>query len=258
MKTQTTLPQITKHIFAKKSDPDYTIGVCAPTKEQAHTRDHMSSPEEFTFSHTEKIDYLHAQIAFDTCTALGNDWQAVPISDEYKQSGFYLKRADGLTLFFSPPSYSHKNKYRVCYSRPRHEGKWLELYEKDVNGMSQNICDPSANLSETKTADQLAKDITRRILPEAEKVHALALERIANENSAKDAQQTSAFRIAVAVNKPLQSKYQGKAGEKETSGHIEGIGTWQAEAGGRVSFSLYSLPIDKAEKLAALLATFGK
>lgn len=258
MKTQTTLPQITKHFFSKKSDPDYTISVCAPTKEEAHTRDRMSSPEEFTFSYTEKINYLHAQIAFDTCTALGSNWKAVPISDEYKESGFYLKRADGLTLFFSPPSYSHRNKFHVSYSRPRHNGSWFELYEKDASGYLQKVSDPSANLSETKTADQLAKDISRRILPEAEKVHKLALERIAYENSAKDAQQASALRVSVAVNKPLQSKYQGKAGEKETSGHIDGIGTWQAEAGGRVSFSLYSLPIDKAEKLAALLASFGE
>jgi len=258
MKTQTTLPQITKHIFAKKTDPTYEIGVCAPTKEEAHTRDRMSSPEEVTYLRTEKIDYLHAQIAFDTASGLGNNWQAVPISDEYKESGFYLKRADGFTLFFSPPSYSHKGKFRVAYSRPRHEGKWFELYERDASGSLQKVSDPSANLSETKTADQLAKDIIRRILPEAEKVHTLALERIADENSAKDAQQTSALRVSVAVKKPLQSKYQGKAGEKETSGHIDSVGTWQAEAGGRVSFSLYSLPIEQAEKLAALLATFGK
>lgn len=95
-----------------------------------------------------------------------------------------IMRGDGLELTLSPIS----GKPQVHISQPFHTDAW-----KDTDG---GTCDPrqhtpgggrealpSINVAASKPIAVIAKDVWRRIMPEAEAMHAKALERVAEFNA---------------------------------------------------------------------------
>jgi hypothetical protein len=69
--------------------------------------------------------------------------------------------------------YGYDGKTHIFYCRkPDESGEVHTIWEKDAGG---RIADPSINVSNTKTATEVAKDIIRRLMPEAERVHGLVL-----------------------------------------------------------------------------------
>ena len=99
-----------------------------------------------------------------------------------------IMRGDGLELTLSPIS----GKPQIHISQPFHTDAW-----KDIDG---GTCDPrqytpgggreslpSINVAASKSIAVIARDVWRRIMPEAEAMHARALERVAgsNEHNAK-------------------------------------------------------------------------
>jgi hypothetical protein len=89
-----------------------------------------------------------------------------------------LQRADGMNLWFLT-RYNTPGKITVKYGNT--EKCYVTVYE------NHNKLDyPSVNVSADKDASKIAKDIVRRLLPDAEKVHKLVLEKVAAEKAHVD------------------------------------------------------------------------
>ena len=95
-----------------------------------------------------------------------------------------IMRGDGLELTLNPIS----GKPKIHISQPFHTDAW-----KDTDG---GTCDPrestpgggrealpSINVAASKSITVIARDVWRRIMPEAEAMHAKALERVAEFNA---------------------------------------------------------------------------
>ncbi len=126
------------------------------------------------------------KLALSICARFGlnslHHWVAKPAYSDRPDDAQSLIRADGLTLHLSGPSYSHKDKVEVRLNRPRNKkGEYVTLYAEKGGG---TISDPSICMGVTKTGDEMAKDIVRRLLPDAETVFALVKARIDIEDRA--------------------------------------------------------------------------
>lgn len=118
-------------------------------------------------------EWTNVATAKAVASHLAGDWTVRPMPHcTDPSSPFLLARADGLTLFFSLRSAWNKPDKGLCsYYRPSGpDNARVSVYE---NG--KQLPDPSIHFSVTKTPEQMAKDITRRLIPDAERVHALAL-----------------------------------------------------------------------------------
>jgi len=131
---------------------------------------------------TEPVTYTHAQRAADVAAALPGAWAIEAAHADDPASPFYLVRADGLRLFVRfTEGWGSKGKGSASYARLRGpKGERLHLYAPNGGG---EVMDPSINFALTKTAEQVAADIARRLLPEAHEVHALAVRAL---DSARD------------------------------------------------------------------------
>ncbi len=111
---------------------------------------------------------------------LPGSWQAIPNPHPDHQrddrSGT-LRRADGLTLDATANSYSNKGKITFRYLRPRDsKNQYVTVYAGTGADKRE---DPSMGCGETRTPEQVASAIESRLLPDAETLHPLVLERIA-------------------------------------------------------------------------------
>ncbi len=127
------------------------------------------------------INYL--ALANQVAAALPGSWKVAFQSPEYVGqiiSCGPLVRSDGLELYFRGGSYGQKGKLDISHVRPRSPNRaYVDLYEGN-----SRVASPEIGVSETKTGEQIAADIVRRLLPEAERVNALALAQIERENDA--------------------------------------------------------------------------
>lgn len=152
--------------------------------------------------------------------ALPGQWVARPVSEDYHDSNFYLIRADGLTLFLahSRGNWAPKGKLRVSHNRPRNGGQYVELYAGAPH--YGKIESPDMNVAETKSAAQIAADIVRRLLPEAETVERLTREKIAATNDYETRKRATLERVSYAAEEPIamrhgtnEPRFEGRAGE---------------------------------------------
>lgn len=203
--------------------------------------------EKWEYVRTNRLPYTHADISEAIAAALGEQWEAVPQSEEYPDCGWrFIRAGDGLTLCSSPPSYSHRNAWRFSVSAPRHKGAYVEAYDGDRSRMA---C-PGIGCADTKTPEQMAKDITRRLLPDAEKYWNAVVEQIRNMEEGENQQADSIRAVCAAMNKPAANDYQTK---QPSAGQSFDGGTFEVHHGGNVAFKLYSMEIGKAVKLAAAI-----
>lgn len=143
--------------------------------------------EAFEFVRTEEEPYKHSETAAAIAAHLGEDWSVEPLSDEYLDCNFYLQRADGLALFLEVPGHwSTKDKWAARACLPRHKGDYIE--PRNENG---KIAILEAKISASKTPEQIAKDITRRVLPNAEEVTKACLATIAKYTEAENKREAS-------------------------------------------------------------------
>ena len=111
---------------------------------------------------------------------LPGKWSSIPnpYPEHYRDDrNGQLRRDDGLTLDTTANGYSSKGKIVVRYCRPRDsKGQYVTVY---AGTTADTVPDPSIGCGETKTAEQVARDIEHRLLADAEALHPVVLERIA-------------------------------------------------------------------------------
>ncbi len=126
-------------------------------------------------TNTQSVNLL--SLAVSICAALPGVWTASKVSPEDGEDGAaQLVRADGLELWIPRMNggWAPKGRIAVRYSRPRDAKKqYLHLYESAPS--HGKIADPEITVSPSKTGEQIASDIIRRMLPECERIQALAL-----------------------------------------------------------------------------------
>lgn len=240
----TTIPVIHKHTFLDLDcEEERHIASFGPTMEAALK--HCSNPDRLRYVSSEEIPYKHSAMAVALAELLPGDWSVIPQSDEYVDCNWDLKRADGLKLYLSAPCYGHKEKWTIGLSTPRHEGRYVEAYEKN-----QRVSLQSIGIGVSKTVQQMASDIVRRFLSEAERVHLLYVATIERVKEAKNAQQSSMEAVCKALK--IEVPRPGQSGSERLTGWFNG-GTFEVFPGGNVSFSLSSVSPEKAAEIAFAL-----
>lgn len=129
-----------------------TLKVGADTIEGAIAK--CSSLDQWQHVSTEEVPYVHEPAMKAIAEALGPNWRAKPMSDEYPDCNVWLVRDDGLTLYStSPDRYGQKGRWSFGLVLP--------------NAYHYNRVD-SVNISASKTPSQIATGIRNRLLPQAE------------------------------------------------------------------------------------------
>lgn len=125
-----------------------------------------------------------------------------------------VERFDGLKLWFREGGYGNNGRISISFSRPCDaRGQYMTLW-----GMAgDKVSDPRITVSADKSPELIAKDIVRRLLPDAEKVFALALDRNRQEDNFHTGKIKTIFRIATACNTEPERHYQ----TKELTGEID-------------------------------------
>ena len=176
-----------------------------------------------------------SRLAFATSVAsfLGSSWSASPyfrgeiqhVTDPAK-----LTRSDGLTLVVG---HEFKGRVEVALFRPRNaSGSYPSLWDG-----CNRVGDPLVAVGITRTPEAVAKDLARRLIPDAERVHALALAAVAKSNEYAEACKR-AETARDAANKTLS-----------------GTQVYASAAGREVEFRAHVAP-EQAEAFARLVADF--
>lgn len=97
--------------------------------------------------------------------------------------------AGALSLFVRYSPYGHKNKWSISASVDRSNKVYLS--DKDKEELTLSI-----NVSEEKSAEQIAKDIEKRLMPSAKKYFELVSEKLASNDEYEKALQNNCKRIA--------------------------------------------------------------
>lgn len=229
--------------LCKKTDPSYEIVSHGKTLKAAIAN---CSGGSDTWRHvrTEKRSYTHAALMNDIAAALPGTWTAEPNSYEHADCNWHVVRDDGLKLYVSMPSWSHRGKLEISLSIPSRNGRYVDVYEGGTR-----LATPKIGVSEEKSVEQIVKDIIRRLLPDAEKHYKAILARIA-EYDASEAAQLDTYRQLCAVLR-VEPRQQ-TPGDPRTSAYF-GHGSFEVNAGGTASFKTHSVSPEKAIKIAEAL-----
>lgn len=178
-------------------------------------------------------------------------WVIKPFNVEDSNRG-ELTREDGLVLHFSINQYGLKGKMTISLSRPCYKGGWVEVWEEH-----NKIHDPSINVSDTKSPEQIARDIERRLLADCEKVFKLVNERIARDVAYENKKLNNLKAVAEVAGQEITYHYHNK--EPYDNIYLMGL---RGQRIGRVHVTSYyievkldSMPLEKAKKLIDFLRT---
>lgn len=168
------------------------------------------------------------------------------------QDKISLQRADGLNLWF-PTRYNTPDKITAKYGNT--ENSYVTVYE------NHNKLDyPSISVSASKPAEKIAKDIVRRLLPDAEKVHKLVLEKVAAENAFVGGKTKTINDLAFICNTAPNRCYNKDDLTGEVSPYQDikqfsncGYGDFKVNSESNVSLKLEYMSKDVALKVAAAL-----
>lgn len=152
-------------------------------------------PSKYTSSEvikTESATFIFAKQSQEIAAHLFGEWEIAPAWPDDPKSPFYLTRDDGLQLFLRlSDTYREKGKGSASYCRPKDSsGRYVTIYD---NG--KLVMEPVIGFAITKTPQEIAKDIIRRLIPDAERVHVLALRAVESAN-AYAAQEAKAKELA--------------------------------------------------------------
>lgn len=181
---------------------------------------------------------------------LGSDWT---VGSAYGHHTLE-KSSIGLVLNICD-SYDKKGMLSISHQIPRVDSKGnlnrtsasIILYKKVGTGRETF---PSILVSNKKSASQVFKDISRRMLEEAERVQILANEEMQRLKISSNKQETAIEKMKLALGvKDLRESLRPSNGS-----YSNGYCTATVSGGGNsVEFSICSLSIEKAEKLAKYL-----
>lgn len=184
----------------------------------------------------------------------GNDWAVTKDRNQNE----HLTREDGLELWLRIGGYGNEGKAAIHFSRPvGRDGRSPTLWPKTGGG---TIGNPSINVSLSKPANTVAKDIVRRMLAEAEVVFKLANESIAQTNNHLDGREKAILAIASVAGGEPERHYQSKelTGEVDpykcagaVSFREKGYGKISVSSADSISLELTSMNFETAEKVVA-------
>lgn len=98
---------------------------------------------------------------------------ARPVSLESPDGYFYITFPDGVQMFCSAGGYGNAGRIEFSGSWPsytRPEAGSCIVTPREIYENNQKLESPSIKVSESKTPEQIAKDITRRLLPDLQHV----------------------------------------------------------------------------------------
>lgn len=173
-----------KHYFehiGETPEETYEVSSVADTPETAATK-LSGSPSEWRYLRTEEKPYLYGEVAYAVAQLLPGKWIATVTFPEYHNSAMHLTReADGLQLWLHADNGNGQRKYRISLAARMSKGRVITPADHTGRCVSCAVVGVSAS----KTPEQIAKDITRRLLSEAEDVDKCALATIARQNDAR-------------------------------------------------------------------------
>jgi len=173
------------------------------------------------------------------------------------QDKISLQRADGMNLWFLT-RYNTPDKITVKYGNS--ENSYVTVYENH-----SKLDYPSINVSADKEASKIAKDIVRRLLPDAEKVHKLVLQTVAAEKAHVDGKTKTIYDLASFCNTIPNRRHSNQ----ELSGEVSpyegikqfsncGYGEFQVNSENSVTLKLESMSKNVAFKVAVALREIFK
>jgi len=124
-------------------------------------------------------------------------WTAKPNRQETEiKDDCCLVRSDGFSLWMRQGGYGNVGRIKIVYDRPRNrKGEWVEIWA--TAPATGKVEAPDITVAETREPEAIAKAIASRLLPEAEALHKLVLERIARDNDYET--RRIAFRDSLSV-----------------------------------------------------------
>jgi len=93
---------------------------------------------------------------------------ARPLDRDRPESSYYITLADGVQIFARIGGYGNEGRVSFSGSWPsykRPEGGSCVVIPRDIYENGQSLESPDITVADTKTAEQIAKDIERRLLP---------------------------------------------------------------------------------------------
>lgn len=183
------------------------------------------------------------------------NWKLNPVEEGGSRG--YLTREDGLTLYFSFDAYGNKGKIAISYSSgDLNKGAYVTVYDDKY----QRVSYPSINVSTAKTPDQVARDIQKRLMTDAVRVHGLVLKSIAEEKKFVDTREASTLRLAGMLGVLPKRDYNSKALSHEVDPFdnvkafgADGYGSFVVSSANSISLKLSSMSLETALKVAAAL-----
>ena len=192
------------------------------------------------------------------CAALcpfTNEWLSWSSSDSE------IIRSDGLRFWIREGGYGNEGKIAIHFSRPRgRNGSTPTLWMMSPG--TDKIADPRICVSASKSDEQIAKDIVRRLMPESLRVFAMAKVAIEQENNYIDSKTQAIIDLAKVVGCEPGRHYQTKEMTGEVDPYIgagvtsfkeKGYGKFKVSSANSISLELHSMNYEMALKVAAAL-----
>lgn len=144
---------------------------------------------------TELSNDFYVSVARNLCTLTDGQWEHKV--DQYGNHTI-VEAGSKLSLWFRAGGYGNEGKIKIGYDRPRDaKGEYVYVYHPMGGAKLDN---PSINVSASKDALTIAKDINRRMLEACKNVHALVVKQIV-ENDAYEAKKIGlALELAAICN----------------------------------------------------------
>lgn len=198
-----------------------------------------------------------APIADELGIATGNpaSWE---VSHDKFNNAYVTRPSDGLAFWFRAGGYGNEGRISIHLNWP-HDNKGDAASRWDSKG--EKVQCPAITVANTKTPEQIAKDIVRRILPAAVAANAVARANIAATHKFYDGNVEAIYLMAKTLGGEPDRHYQ----TKELTGEIDpykcvgipsfkGAGYGKVKVSGKDSITLELMSMDNATAVAILTA----
>ena len=170
----------------------------------------------------------------------------------------YLTREDGLALYFSFDGYGNKGKIRIAYfCGDLNRGAYVTVYDDKY----QRVSYPSINVSMTKTAVQVARDIEKRLMTDAVRVHGLVLKSIDDSQNFVDGRKAATIRLAALLGTEPKRDHYSKEMTYEIDPFVNvksfaanGYGEIRVSSADSIELNLKSMSFETARKVVEALS----
>lgn len=184
-------------------------------------------------------------------------------SDYHRSAAFVLidgasDHTQGPAFYLHAFEYTGKLNIRPVWPRDERQGtitprQFLPYDERDT-------WTESINISASKSSQQIARDIERRLLPEYRQLHAQAVAHIQKYESHREGKREARNRIARALpgseTGPVWANADHKDGAVRYNGGAFTVNVEVGNAEYVYKIEIHSLSVDQAEQVMQLLATF--